>query len=487
MDLVAVFLYVHTSLTRHRMVSLVLTELITERGPQFADNVLEAVRDMLPPSAATDKNLTLERLEGMQSGLRDYWALTVLWGATPQERFSIYSDAPKAMKRLGKFHFVPGTQMSYANTNFVLVGLAIERVTGESMSDLLNDRVFGPAGMNTAALRPDTAQIPFPMIGYEGGEESGYIPYANRIEWAADAGVQASLQDMIAYEKYVHRTSQDEDSSYFKNAQEPKYIDGNSAHYGHGLVHGKVDGSKAISHSGGLPGFRLRRVFMPEQRLSVIVLLNCETDTKPVAEHILKKALANKSVNEPTKSKTEISWAANYFDEDSRLAVAVKQDKAGEVIVNYAGHDETLQTQSEHEARCENMKVVHENDGLVIDRLFENRKFTARPLAKTSEGNDAAVFMGKYYSEEIESTFHVVGNAGMLYGAFDGYLGQGPIHIMRWLGEDVWWLACFRSLDASPPGYWTVAFQRDRDNGRNITGVTVGNWLARKIEFKKVL
>lgn len=474
------------------MVCLVLTELIAERGTEFADALLEAVCDQLPATIASNSDLTLERLVGMQSGLRDYWALTVLWGAKPQDRFSIYQDAPQAMKRLGRFHFAPGTQMSYCNSNFVLVGLAIERVTGKPLSDLLQDRVFGPAGMKSAALRPDTNRIPVPMVGYEGSEEVGYIPYANRIEWAADAGIQASLHDMIAYEKYVHHCARIEESAYHKNAKEPKYIDGGIAYYGYGLVHGEVEGEKVVSHSGGLAGFRLKRAYMPAQQLSAIVLLNSEADIRLVSDHILSKLITKQVADQQqaTDTKTaaakiEVSWAGNYFDEDAKLAVVVKQDKAGEVMVNYAGHDEKLQTQSESKVVCKEMQVTHENAGLSIDRTFENRKFTARRLADASLGIDGTVFLGKYYSEEIDSTFHVVGSAGMLYGAFDGYLGRGPMHVMRWLGENVWWLACFRSLDAPAPGYWTVAFQKDKGD-ESITGVTVGCWLARNIVYKKV-
>lgn len=449
---------------------------------------------MLPADVTSDADLTLERLVGMRSGLRDYWALTVLWGATPQDRFSIYQDAPKAAKRVGGFHFPAGTQMSYCNTNFMVVGMAIERVTGQTLTDLLQERVFGPAGMKTATLGADTSRIPPPVVAYEGSEENGYIPYANRIEWAGDAGVHACLDDMIAYEKYIHRCSDVEDSAYYKNSREPKYKDGKSAGYGHGLFHyGEIGGAKMIGHSGGLPGFRLRRVFVPSQRLSVIVLLNSELDTKLIADHVLKRLIpAEPSVGQSqetdtktTGTKMEVNWAGNYFDEESRIAVVAKQDKPGEVIVNYSGHDEKLRVQSEGEAKSKEMRVRIEDTKLLIDRLSENRSFVARPLAATKPSIDSTTLVGKYYSKETDSTFHIMGTGGMLYGAFDGYLGKGPAHTMRWLGEDVWWLACFRSLDHPTPGYWTVAFRPAKDQ-KGIDGVTVGCWLARGVEYQRL-
>lgn len=470
------------------MVCLVLTEL-AEKGQDFADAVLNAVREILPASVASHEDLTLERLVGMRSGLRDYWILTVLWGARPQDRFSIYQDAPEALKRLGGFHFAPGTQFSYSNTNFVAVSLAIERVTGKTMNDLLQEQLFKPVGMKTAALRADMARLPSPIVGYEGSEETGYVPYLNKIEWAGDAGVSASLEDMIAYEKYVHRQSQVENSSYYKNAVDPKYIDGEPANYGYGLVHSEIEGQKTVSHSGGLAGFRLRRTYMPAQRLSHIVLLNSETDTKLVTDYTMKKLIAMPSIaqlkisdHKPENTKIEINWTGNYFDEEAKLAVVVKQDKPGEITANYDGHDDKLQILNENEATCEEMHLRFEHDSLTVNRPREHRKFTARRLAVAEVSADATTFVGTYYSEEVDSTFHVTGSGAMLYGAFDGYLGKGPVHVMRRLGEDVWWLACFRSLDAPTPGYWTVAFE----SGDGVDGVTVGCMGARNIKYRRV-
>jgi hypothetical protein len=71
----------------------------------------------------------------------------------------------------------------------------------------------------------------------------------------------------------------------------------------------------------------------------------------------------------------------------------------------------------------------------------------------------------------------------MLYGSFDGFLGKGPVHLIRSLGDDVWALACPRAMDSQPPGDWTVVVRRD-DSG-NVTGVTIGCWLARNLEFVK--
>ena len=101
-------------------VCLVLGELLRQpEAPAKADKIL---RDLLPQSLSSNKDLTIERLSQMQSGIRDYWALTVLWGAQADGRFTLDKDAPESLKRLGSFHFAPGSRYSYSNVNFYILG-----------------------------------------------------------------------------------------------------------------------------------------------------------------------------------------------------------------------------------------------------------------------------------------------------------------------------------------------------------------------------
>ena len=230
---------------------------------------------------------------------------------------------------------------------------------------------------------------------------------------------------------------------------------------------------------------------MPAEHLSMIALLNSETDTKPVMDLVLKKMTSQSPVQETqdmslqSTAKLEVEWTGHYLDEEANLAVVVKQDKPGEISVNCGGHDEKLQVKDKSMAKSKDMQVSFESAGIQIQRPHEHRTYVARPLSKSSGNLNATKFIGKYYSEEINSTLHVTGSGAMLYGAFDGFLGNGPIHVMRWLGENVWWLACWRSLDAAPPGNWSVVFQAGTEVD-SIIGATVGCWLARKVQYKKV-
>lgn len=198
--------------------------------------------------------------------------MTVLWGAKPDDPFSIAHDAPRALERTKSYHFKTGAEFSYSNVNFHIVARAVESVSGQSLGQLLAERVFKPAGMKNAALAPNTAGPPLPIIGYEGSEKTGYLPAINRIEWSGDAGIVATLEDMIAYESWLESTYAESGSIYNTIAEQQKYKDGTLAAYGNGLVHMKLAERNTIGHSGGLRGFRLQRLHVPSEHLSVVVL-----------------------------------------------------------------------------------------------------------------------------------------------------------------------------------------------------------------------
>lgn len=413
---------------------------------------------------------------------------TTLYGAFPDQAFSISSDAPKTLDLTKSFHFKPGSEYSYSNVNFFVLGRILENVSGQSLSQLLSERVFVPAGMTTASLYINTQGIPLPIVGYEGTEELGYFSAVNRIEWAGDAGIGASLADMIAYEKYLQASYSDASSLYHHNSQQQKFSDGTPASYGFGLARVKLAGKEVIGHGGALRGFRLQRIHMPSEQLSVIIMLNFENAKGSIVEDIFKAVLGHKDPEPATHITAAAEWAGSYLDEGTQLHTSVRTvaDKPGKVLIDYNRAEETFDLTSASQAECKQGEATIEGDVLILKRTDDNRIARAHRLAKASEeavtNVKGADYAGVYRCEESESTFLCTGEKGTLYGAFDGFLGKGPVWLMRYIGEDVWILSCPRGMDASPPGDWTLVFHR---SGGAVTGVTIGCFLGRKVEFKK--
>lgn len=449
---------------------------------QFTDKLSELLR----PEIANGTGLTIEHLCDMQSGLRDYWAMTTLWGAQPDAEFLIERDCPPALERTRSFHFTPGAEYSYCNVNFHILARVIERVTGEPLDKLLADRLLGPAGMKTAVLCPNTTHHPPPCEGYEGDELHGYQKALNRMEWSGDAGLVASLTDMVAWEKYLEQEFANPESWYHTICQNRTFSDGNRAIYHYGMSRRDIDGVATFGHGGALRGYRLQRSHAPEEHLSVVAMFNHEAGASSAVDDVMR-AILNKPAPRTAAVEPSAEWFGTFLDQDTQLAIRVtKSSQIGEVLITYAGHleNDPLRLIDSKSGQTPTMVGSIDGDRLRIHRIIENRTLDARRLLPNfSTWTNTAQFLGLYECAEAGSLFRCSGDAGMLYGAFEGYLGCGPASPMRYLGDDVWAFTCPRGLDAPAPGDWTMVFRRD--NTGAIVGFRIGCWLARGLEFVK--
>ena len=132
------------------------TPAMMARGEEPAKQLSDQLGQVLDPKMLQDTGLTIRHLGNMQSGIRDYWALTVLWGAKPEGHFSVADHGPLVMDRIKSFHFQPGTEYSYSNTNFFVLARVIEMVTKQPLAKLLANEFSSPSGWR----RQDFAHIP---------------------------------------------------------------------------------------------------------------------------------------------------------------------------------------------------------------------------------------------------------------------------------------------------------------------------------------
>ncbi|WDZ79912.1 D-aminopeptidase (plasmid) [Ensifer adhaerens] len=447
--------------------------LDTVGHPEKLDRALDAYLPLLE-----GKRPTAAHLCHNQSGLRDYWALTVLQGASHDGVFR-REDARPLLSKARSTHFEPGTRYSYSNGNFRILAGLIEEHTGRSMAELYQRSVFDPAAMQTAALTPDTSLPPDGIVGYEGNETTGYFEALNRIYWAGDAGVSASLDDMLAWECFIDRTRDDADGLYRRLTAPQTYADGRPAPYGFGLAQETIGDAVISGHGGALRGFRCRRLYAPAERLSVVVMFNHEGDAHAAAVTLMKIALGHEET-ETASGSWDAKGTGSYLDADTGLALVTRPTGSSRVELRFATSPESLSVSADGNARSASVTLTAQAGSLRMERPRENLTVNAERISGTALPDIA----GRYYQAELDAHLDIVSTNGVFYGGFDGSLGTGAMHAMRPLAEDVWLLRCMRSMDAPAPGDWTVLVRRDPQG--NVAGLTIGCWLARRIDYTKI-
>ncbi len=427
------------------------------------------VRDRLP--RLTEPGPGALQLCHNQSGLRDYWAVAMLHGAPAESAFGD-AEAARVIGGTRTLHFAPGAQYSYSNQNFRLLSDTLQEHTGRSFAELLRRRIFDPAGMGSALLAAETQTMPDGTQGYEGTQETGFRAAENRILWTGDAGIGASLDDMIAWERFIDSTRDDPDSLYSRLSRPVCFADGALAAYGFGLARRPVFGRATTGHGGALRGWRSHRLHVPAERVSVVVLFNHLADASDAAMALLA-AVLDESRAPASADTARPGWLGAWLDDATGLAARVDAVPGGQVRLRYGQSPERLALRGDGTAGEDGTRLRPDGEGLWMDRPLENAACRLRRLS----GEPRLDVTGRYRCEELDAELTVVDAGGALYGGFSGFLGQGRMELLDPIGPDVWALPCPRALDHTPPGDWTLHF--DRDGGR----VTVGCWLARGLTY----
>lgn len=412
-----------------------------------------------------------------QSGLRDYWALTVLCGARPEGQFRP-ADAQNLIGRTRSLHFSAGMQYSYSNCNFRLLSDLIEAKTGRAFASLLGERILKPAGMETASLNPETSRIPGGAWGYEGGSDFGFLPAVNNIHWTGDAGIVASLDDMIAWERFIDRTRTDAQGLYRRLSARPFFADGQPASYGFGLTHLDSQGVALTGHGGALRGWRCQRLHAASERFSVVVFFNHEASAREAALRVMAAALGQA---EPARTAVayDAQWTGAYHDPETGLLLDVGEACGPRVSARFATDAEMLDLTSANEAASPAMALRRDGDVIHMSRKVDNLRLRLTRL----EGAAATDITGRFHSPELDSWLEITAAGGAFFGAFEGCLGRGAMQPLYPAGPDIWRLPCQRAMDAPAPGDWTLQVHREGDG--DVARVTVGCWLARRVHFEK--
>lgn len=429
------------------------------------------------PRLHGDRPTTFD-LANNQSGLRDYWALTVLCGAKPEGDFRP-ADAVTLLGLTRSLHFAPGSAYSYSNGNFRLLATAIEQKTSRPFGDFLVDRIVRPAGMESALFAAETGDLPGGAIGYEGTVATGWRPGINRIHWTGDAGLCASIDDMIAWERFIDRTRDNSDGIYAKLSRPVTFSDGSPAAYGLGLVHKTLWGRAMTGHGGAIRGWRLQRFWVPSERLSVAIAFNHESDSQAAAIHVLAGALGESDAPAPSNASLANEFVGTWLDAETGLLLDVTQNTDNTLGATYDGTTEILSAGTDGVARGPTTTLAREGGAIRIDRPGDAIHALALPVTNQPAGD----ISGTYRLAEFESELDIVNTGGSWFAGFKGFLGQGPMMPLLPVGTDVWRLVCNRSLDAPPPGGWTVRVRRSA--GGQAEMLIVGCWLARNVEFKR--
>jgi CubicO group peptidase (beta-lactamase class C family) len=290
-------------------------------------SVEDEVRRHLPELPDYGVPLRIRHLMSNTSGLRDSLEAFRLTGFTLMDRRSV-AEMMAIIQRQEATNFPAGSAYLYSNAGYVLLTVLVERLSGMSLRDFLQARIFRPLGMASTALLPFDAEV-FPR------RAQGYAPVEGALwrtgsgfEVCGEGGMVSSLEDLIAWVG-IWGTGAHPDLDPLIHLADPAPLTasgpagGGHARYGYGFMVERYRGLTAYGHSGLLPGFTSNILHIPERRLSVICLANSLGVNSYLTTRLVADLVPEMDFPEPPFAKANpalidrLAKTGPFVDEDS--------------------------------------------------------------------------------------------------------------------------------------------------------------------------
>jgi CubicO group peptidase (beta-lactamase class C family) len=220
-----------------------------------------------PDMPAAWSGVTIKHLLTHTSGIPDYTHVPNFFDhesmrdRAPEEIIKLTADKP--------LDFMPGSQYAYDNSGYILLGIIVEKVSGEKYAAYLQRHIFAPLGMRSTGYDVNEAVLAKRAAGYSG--DSGKIEhtrYLSMTEPFSAGGLYSTVDDLLTWDRALTA------GKVLKPVSMRAMFTDYGYRYGFGWTIDTLAGHRRISHDGGINGFSSQFDRYPDDKLTVIVFSN---------------------------------------------------------------------------------------------------------------------------------------------------------------------------------------------------------------------
>lgn len=246
----------------------------------------------IPDYPTQGHTITIHHLLTHTSGIKSFTSVKGLNAIAkqdmePLEMIDFFKNEP--------MDFAPGEAFKYNNSGYVILGHIIEKASGLSYADFVEQRIFKKLGMSSSRYATHTTVVTKRASGYHNKDRyvnkrhiSFSIPYAS-------GSLMSTVEDLFKWQEAIKdnvllskETTQLAFTNYTLNNGDP-------INYGYGWHIKQLDGAKSYEHGGSIFGFKSMGVYLPEADIYVVGLSNCDCNsptqiTRDIAALVLSQA-----------------------------------------------------------------------------------------------------------------------------------------------------------------------------------------------------
>lgn len=243
--------------------------LLAEQGKLEVEDDLSK---FLPDFPLAGHKVSVHQLLNHTSGIKSYTSTKDFFkrarqDMTHDELLALFKDEP--------FEFEPGAKWRYNNSGYYLLGMIIEKASGQTYAEYLQQHIFQPLAMSATRYGHLRTIIPRRAAGYrrQGEELVNDDPISMDAPGAAGALV-SNVLDLVKWHQALEAGELVSSASYEAMYRRTKLADDSDQPYGYGWALNDLAGKRKLGHGGGINGFSTMIGRYPDERLAVIVLSN---------------------------------------------------------------------------------------------------------------------------------------------------------------------------------------------------------------------
>ncbi len=393
------------------------------------------IREHLPEMPRYDSPVTIRHLIHHTSGVRDYLTLMWLKGKRDEDYYTD-EEVVVAVARQKELNFEPGERYLYSNSGYFLLSQIVESASGQTLAEYARQHIFDPLGMTNTHFHDDHRRIVKNRAdGYGPTEDGGWEINKTTLEMLGDGAVFTTVEDLLLWDRnfYDNKLGQGGPALIEQLLTPGMLNDGERQDYAFGLTVRDYKGLRMISHGGGFVGYRAEMIRFPDESFSVACLCNLSgVNPSRLARQVADVYLAGKFQQEEAVESAEAEgeeealeltpeqlsrWAGRYFDPDDQLLRRIEVRDGKLVYARGSGNDSVLEPVDENRFRMldvgADVEVSFESpepDAAITMTVVVNggEPGVLERVEPVGYGpDDLAQFAGRYYSEELDTSYRI--------------------------------------------------------------------------------
>lgn len=320
----------------------------------------DPVRKYIPEFPEYPIPITIDQLMHHTSGLRDHMEVAALLGRY-KDRYSTLEGMLEWVQAYPELNTPPGTYFTYSNTNYMLLAVIIERVSGKSYAQYLQDNIFTPLGMrNTYVEEGKHKTLRDGTTHYEiNFKETKAKPADTYLNATGSTGVISSVEDLVIWDNnfYNNRLGKQAPQLVAQMLQSGKLTDGTEVNYGGGMLLKTYQNKPIQEHSGGWGEYLTQYRRFPDEHVAIIICMNSYlTSPFTMADNVSNTLFYYKDIHPlveaplPEKVRNEVvgAYAAEnnlirylYKEKDKLFIARISEGDTTAYTLQYIGATET--------------------------------------------------------------------------------------------------------------------------------------------------